>query len=380
MDTRSMTGTTPVAAHEWPGRRRRPSGRRRSVRRSALVASAVLTVALVATACSSSSSASGSGSGSGSASGTTITLYNGQHEQTTDALVAAFEKKTGITVKVRSDDEDVLANQILTEGSASPADVIYTENSPALETLQEHGRLSRVDASTLAKVASNYNSPQGKWVGVSARVSVMDYNTSSLTKAQLPTSVMQLADPKWKGKIGLAQGESDFFPIVVSIQRTYGTKAAAAWLTAVKNNAGSNLYPDNETLTNEINLGHVELGVINHYYWYRERAEVGAASMHSAIATFAPRDAGYIIDVSGAGIINTSTHKAADQEFLAFLVSRQGQEILAHSDSFEYPLGSGVVTAQPLQPFDTLQPAPLTIAELGDGSSATALLQQANLE
>ena len=82
-------------------------------------------------------------SSGGSAAGQTITLYNGQHEQTTDALVAAFEKKTGITVKVRSDDEDVLANQIITEGSGSPADVIYTENSPALETLQEKGRLSR---------------------------------------------------------------------------------------------------------------------------------------------------------------------------------------------------------------------------------------------
>jgi iron(III) transport system substrate-binding protein len=334
--------------------------------------------AILLAACSSSTPPPPSAGGPGA--GQTITLYNGQHEQTTDALVAAFEKKTGIQVEVRSDDEDVLANQIITEGSGSPADVIYTENSPALETLQEKGRLAAVDPSTLSAVPARYNSPQGKWVGVSARVSVMIYNTDQLSRAELPTSVMALAAPKWKGKIGLAQGESDFFPIVVSIQKTYGTKAAEAWLTAVKANAGGNLYPDNETLTNEVNQGHVELGIINHYYWYRERAEVGASNMHSAIATFAPRDAGYIIDVSGAGIINTSSHKAADQQFLAFLVSRQGQEILARSDSFEYPLGSGVTTAQRLQPFDTLQPAPLTIAELGDGSSATALLQQAQLE
>ena len=208
----------------------------------------------------------------------------------------------------------------------------------------------------------------------------MVYNTNELTRSELPTSIMDLADPKWKGKIGLAQGESDFFPIVVSIQRTYGTQAATKWLTAVKANAGSNLFPDNETLTNEVNEGHVELGVINHYYWFRQRAEVGADAMHSAIATFAPRDAGYVIDVSGAGIIDTSTHKSADQEFLAFLVSRQGQEILAHSDSFEYPLRPGVAPAQSLLPFNTLMPAPLTIAQLGDGSSATALLQQAGLE
>ena len=354
-----------------------PADRNRSGRRPRTVAARIATlfaVAVIAAACSSSSGSSASGSG------TTITLYSGQHEQTTDLLVKGFEKKTGITVKVRNDDEDVLANQIITEGSASPADVIFTENSPALETLQAKGRLAPVDPSTLAAVPTRYNSPTGHWVGVSARVSVMVYNTTELTKAELPTSIMDLADPKWKGKIGLAQGESDFFPIVVSIQKTYGTAAATKWLTAVKANAGSNLYPDNETLTDEVNQGHVELGVINHYYWYRQRAEVGAANMHSAIATFAPRDAGYIIDVSGAGIINTSKNKNADQQFLSFLVSKEGQEILAHSDSFEYPLGSGVTTAQPLQAFDTLQPAPLTIAQLGDGSSATALLQQAGLE
>ena len=65
-------------------------------------------------------SACGSGS---AASANTITLYNGQHVQTADALIAAFEKKTGTNVLVRSDDEDVLADQISAEGKNSPADV-----------------------------------------------------------------------------------------------------------------------------------------------------------------------------------------------------------------------------------------------------------------
>ena len=78
-------------------------------------------------------------------SGDSITLYNGQHVQTTDALVASFEKQSGIHVNVRSDDEDTLADQIVTEGSNSPADVIYTENSPALEYLQSKGLLAPVD-------------------------------------------------------------------------------------------------------------------------------------------------------------------------------------------------------------------------------------------
>src|SRR5580698_842461 len=139
------------------------------------------------------------GCSSGSASSDSLTVYSGQHVQTTEALITAFEKQTGITVNLRSDDEDVLADQIVTEGSRSPADVYFTENSPPLEYLASKNLLAPIDESTLAKTPAKYSSTTGKWVGISARVSVMVYNTSLLKPSQLPTSVLQLADPQWKG-------------------------------------------------------------------------------------------------------------------------------------------------------------------------------------
>src|SRR5471032_1265872 len=91
----------------------------------ALRSLAVGTVAALGTSGCSTSGGGGSGS-------QTITLYNAQHEQTTDALITAFTQQTGIKVKVRSGDEDVLTAQLEQEGSKSPADVFYTENSPWL--------------------------------------------------------------------------------------------------------------------------------------------------------------------------------------------------------------------------------------------------------
>jgi iron(III) transport system substrate-binding protein len=318
--------------------------------------------------------------GSSSASSNSITLYNGQHEQTTDALVSQFEKATGVKVKIRSDDEDVFASQITAEGGHSPADVLFTENSPPLEFLQQNGLLAPVPASTLAHTPSRYNSPTGHWVGVSARVSVLVYNTRLLKPSQLPTSVMELADPKWKGKLGIAPGETDFQPIVTSVARTYGEAAALRWLRGLKANAGSaHSYPDNETLVDRVNRGEVALGMINQYYWYRERAQVGASDVHSAIAHLAPRDPGYVIDVSGAAVLKSSGHQADAQKFLAFLVSAQGQKIIATTDSFEYPIASGVTTGQPETPLDKLQADPINIAALGDGATAIALLQKAQL-
>ncbi len=319
------------------------------------------------------------GCGSSSGPGRSITLYSGQHVPTTDSLVAGFEKATGIKVNVRNDDEDTLVDEIVTEGSHSPAEVVYTENSPALEYLQGKGLLVPVDPSTLARTPSKYNSSQGDWVGVSARVSVLIYNPSLISASQLPRTVAELADPKYKEKLAFAAGETDFQPIVTSYARTYGEAATLKWLEAIKENAGSHIYPDNETIADEVNRGAVAFGVVNQYYWYRMRAELGAENTHSKITHFAPRDPGYVLDISSAGILKSSKHEADAQKFLAFIVSKQGQEIIAHSISFEYPIASGVATAAPETPFDQLQPNPITIPELGDGSTAIALLRKAGL-
>jgi iron(III) transport system substrate-binding protein len=346
---------------------RRPLLARRPVLMAALAA-VVGSVLLVA----------GHGGSPAAASSQSITLYSGQHVQTTQKLVAAFEKKTGITVNVRYDDEDTFVAQIETEGKNSPADVFFTENSPPLEELASKGLLSSIQPSTLAATPTKYNAPNGKWVGISARVSVMVYNTSLLKASQLPTSAMDLAKPKWKGKIALAGAETDFQPIVTSVAHTYGNAAALTWLKALKANAGSHIYPDNETIADEVNRGQVALGIVNQYYWYRERAEVGASNMHSKIAYFAPHDVGYVLDVSGAGILKSSSHQAAAQKFVAFLNSAQGQTIIAHSDSFEYPIASGV-TRTGETPFNQLQPNSISISELGTGAEAIKLLQEAQL-
>jgi iron(III) transport system substrate-binding protein len=316
---------------------------------------------------------------SSSGSGQSITLYNGQHEQTTDSLVTDFEKATGIKVNVRNDDEDTLADEIVTEGSHSPADVVYTENSPALEYLQGKGLLAPVDPSTLAHTPSKWNSQRGDWLGVSARVSVLIYNPSLISAGQLPSKVTELADPRYNGKLAFAAGETDFQPIVSSYSHTYGQAAALKWLEAIKENAGSHVYPDNETIADEVNRGAVAFGVVNQYYWYRMRAELGASNVQSKIAYFAPRDPGYVLNISSAGILESSKHKAAAQKFLAFLVSKQGQEIITHSISFEYPIDDDVTSAAPETPFDELQPNSITIPQLGDGSTAIALLRKAGL-
>jgi iron(III) transport system substrate-binding protein len=350
-----------------------------------IAGAAMLVAALMLVACGGSGGSStgatgasnGASSAPGSLAGQSITLYNGQHEQTTAQLVSAFEKHTGVKVNVRSADEAELGNQIIQEGSSSPADVFYTENTPVLEHLREQSLLARLAPATLAAIPARYNSPQGNWVGVSARVSTLVYNTSQISPASLPSSILALAQPQWKGKLGVAPSETDFQPLIAAITKLDGAAAAEKWLEGIK--ANSKIYPDNETVVAQVNNGESAIGLINHYYWYRLRDEVGKSGLHSALHYYAPNDPGNLLNVSGAAVLRSSSHQAAAQAFVAFLVGREGQEVIAHSHSYEYPLRPGVAPASGLRPFSQLQPVSITLSQLGDGSASLALEQKLGL-
>jgi iron(III) transport system substrate-binding protein len=317
-----------------------------------------------------------SGCGSGR-SGAGLTIYSGQHEQTTALLASAFERQTKIKVSIRSGDEATLGNQIVQEGPNSPADVFYAENTPVLEALREKDLLAHVAPATLAAVPARYDAADGRWVGVSARASVLVYNTDRLQASQVPSSILELAKPPWSSKVGFAASETDFQPLVSAIVKLDGTASAESWLKGLQ--AAGHIYSDNETVVNQVDSGQSQLGPINSYYWYRLRSEKGAAAMHSALHYYAPGDPGDLVDVSGAAVLASSTHKTAAQAFLAFLVSRTGQETIAHSHSYEYPLRPGVPPAAGLRPLSDLHAVSLTPAELGDGGAALALEQKLGL-
>jgi iron(III) transport system substrate-binding protein len=312
--------------------------------------------------------------------GENITLYNAQHKQTTAALVAAFTKQTGIRVNETDKDENSLTAQIEQEGDRSPADVFFAENTDFLQQLAKANLLAKVDPATLANVPAQDNAADGTWEGVSERVSVLVYNPTKISQDQLPKSVMDMADPKYKGQFELAPGEADFGPIVASVAAAKGDDATVSWLKAIKDNAGSGAnIPDYETLVGDVSQGVTDFALVNHYYYYRLQAELPNATANAKVADLAPQDVGFLGTVSGAGVLAASKHMAAAQKFLAFLTSELGQSILAGGYSFEYPVRAGVAPNPALPPLSSYQLNAFTAADLGAGEAVKELLQKAGL-
>ncbi len=307
-----------------------------------------------------------------------LTLYSAQHEQMVDVLTAAFTKATGIAVRVRSGEPPAIASQILREGASSPADVYFTENSPELMLLDEHGLLAPVAPATLAAVPAKYSAPDGHWLGVLARENVLVYAPAKISASSLPASMLDLAKPEWKGRVAIAPTDADFLPLVGAVAATVGRQGALAWLRGLRDNA--QLFDDDEGVVAAVERGAVATGLINSYYWQRLRVEKGAAHMTSRIHHFGHGDVGGLLNISGAAVLKSAPHPQEAQQFLAFLVSQQGQELMAHSNiSFEYPLRPGVAANPAVTPMSELQPPPLGLAQLGDDRDAANLLRDAGL-
>jgi iron(III) transport system substrate-binding protein len=313
----------------------------------------------------------------GSSTHSSITLYNGQHAELTSLLVAAFEKKTGIKVKIRTNDSAVLAAQIVQEGGASPADVYIAENSPELMELQRRALLARLPRSILGRGTPAANSPTGAWVGMALRVSSLVYAPSQVPRAQLPASLLDLARPEWKGKIAIAPTDSDFPPLVGAVIATKGEGAARTWLAGLKRNA--RVYQDEEAVVAAVNRGDIATGVINSYYWYRLQLELGKKAMHSGLYYFSPDDPGAAVNISGAAVLASSKEQENAERFVGFLVSRAGQQIIAASDDFEYLVRRDVAPNKVLPPIASIHHTTLDVAALGNGELAARLIRQAGL-
>jgi iron(III) transport system substrate-binding protein len=308
--------------------------------------------------------------------GPSITVYNAQHEDLLNALAPAWTDKTGIDVKLHNGEDFELANQLVQEGSSSPADVFLTENSPAMSLVDSKGLLAPLPRQTLAQVPSQYEPSDGNWTGFAARSTVLVYNTSMVSPDQLPTSIMDLADPEWAGRIAFSPSGADFQAIVSAVLKEEGEQATADWLAGLK--ANGKIYDGNDTVLQAVNSGDVAAGIIYHYYWYRDQAESEDNSDNTQLYFFGNRDPGAFVSVSGAGVLKSSDKQKDAQSFVKYLSSVAGQQKLADSDTLEYPLNPAVDLGRGVKPFAELDPPVIDPSTL-NGPEVITLLQNAGL-
>jgi iron(III) transport system substrate-binding protein len=305
--------------------------------------------------------------------GPSIVVYNAQHEQLIEELAPAFEEETGIEVELRNAKDLELAAQLVTEGDASDADVFLTENSPAMSQVERAGLFAELPAEIVSPIPEQFRPTSGLWTGFVARSTVLVYNTDLVQESELPASILDLAKPEWAGRISFSPTGADFQAIVAAVLELEGEDATRAWLQGIKDNG--TVYDGNNVVLESVNAGESEVGIIYHYYWYRDQEESGEVSDNSALHFFRNQDPGAFVSVSGAGVLESSDNKADAEKFVDYLTSEAGQQGLADSYALEYPLNPAVQLDPPVEPFDSLQPPAVNVSDL-DGQAVVDLMTE----
>ena len=302
-----------------------------------------------------------------------ILVYNAQHTSLTQAWADGFTKNSGIKVTLRNGGDTELGNQIVQEGAASPADVFLTENSPAMALVDSAGLLAPIDAQTLAQVGPNYRPSHGHWIGVAARSTVFVYNQRKLKPEQLPKSILDLAQPEWKGRWGASPAGADFQAIVSAMLELKGEAVTKAWLKGMKANA--TFYKGNSVAMKAVNAGEIEGAVIYHYYRFGDQAKTGENSDNTALHYFRHQDPGAFVSISGGGVLASSKHQAQAQAFLKWVTGKGGQDVLRLGNSFEYAVGVGAASNPKLVPLADLQAPKVDPSRLNSKTVTDLMIQ-----
>ncbi|CAH5541224.1 Fe(3+)-binding periplasmic protein [Enterobacter cloacae] len=305
-----------------------------------------------------------------------IVVYNAQHENLVQSWVDGFTKETGITVTLRNGGDSELGNQLVQEGSASPADVFLTENSPSMVLVDNAKLFAPLDADTLKQVPAEFRPAHGRWIGIAARSTVFVYNPQKLNETQLPASLMDLAKPEWKGRWAASPSGADFQAIVSAMLALKGEQATLDWLKAMKTNFVA--YKGNSTVMKAVNAGQIDGGVIYHYYRFVDQSKTGENSKNTQLYYFKHQDPGAFVSLSGGGVLASSKHKAQAQAFIKYITGKEGQESLRTNNAFEYAVGVNAASNPKLVPLKDLD-APKVEPSTLNSKKVIELMTQAGL-
>jgi len=306
-----------------------------------------------------------------------ITLYCGRSQTLVEPIIDKFTEQTGIAVQFKSAKTAQVAMMLEEEGERSPADVVWCQDAGTLGSLAKAGHFAELPDALLSAVPEGYRSDEGLWVGVSGRLRVLAYAPDRVAEDQMPQSIFDLTDPKYKGRVGWAPTNASFIAFVTALRKTYGEDKARQWLEDMKAN-DARAFPKNTAIVMGIANGEVDLGLPNHYYLLRFKTADRDYPVEQT--QFEPGDIGNMNNVAGVGLMKASDNKGNALKLIEFLLSPQAQQYFV-GETFEIPVSTEVITPTKMFDLEAVREnlPEIDLDELHDLKGTQALLREAGL-
>ena len=268
-----------------------------------------------------------------------------------------------------------LSNRITeeVEAGASQADVFLAVDAGSLGNVAQAGAAQSLPSEIKDEVPAELQA-EG-WIGFAGRARAIPYNTNTLSASDVPDTVQDFPGTGvLQDSMGWAPTYGAFQSFITAMRLIRGESETRAWLNDMTD-AGIEQFPNEFRISNEVANGALNAGFANHYYALRVRSQRQNAPIELA---FTSGDAGALINVSGAQIIQGAEDVELAENFIRHLLSAEAQEFFA-TRTFAYPTIPGVDPVGGLPTIDELSPPEIDLAALADTGPTLELLNETGI-
>jgi iron(III) transport system substrate-binding protein len=301
--------------------------------------------------------------GAGGASVRQVTAYISADRPFSEPVIREYERRSGVRVDVVYDTEETkstgLANRLLAEKERPHADVFWSNEPVRTLVLKSRGVLAPYRSPSAAGIPETFKDPEGYWTGFSARLRVIVYNTTLVPAAQAPTSVLDLADAKWRNQVAIADprfGSTSFH--VAALYAQLGDARADAFFTQLKAN-GVRIVDGNSVVRDLVAKGEIKVGLTD-----TDDVNVALESGLPVGMVLPDREGlGVPVMPNMVSLIAGAPHREEGQRLVDFLLSPDAERMLAASDAVQIPLHPTVEPPPRMPRIDTIRPMTLDYAK-----------------
>ena len=303
-----------------------------------------------------------------------VVVYNGRSQYGDEQAFKAFEEQTGLDVELRGGTAPELFERLRREGDRTDADLLVTTDLANLWRAEDAGLLEPVETARLRdQVPAELRDPDGAWWGISTRIRTPMRSIERVPEDAL-RSYEDLGDERFRGRLCLRTSNNEYNQSLVADRiAKQGEAETEQLLRSWMANDPQILGSDVDVL-DAIAAGRCDVGLTNHYYLGRELKD----DPDFPVAPAWP-DAGAHLNLSGAGLVKGSEHRADAVRLLEFLTARQAQAAIVENS--EFAANPNVPPAEHLREWANVRTDPIDVERAGPSlEAAVALMQRVGWE
>jgi iron(III) transport system substrate-binding protein len=267
-----------------------------------------------------------------------LVIYSARSHYGEEEPFKDFAEKTGTNLRIRGGSASELYERLKSEGKDTPADVLITVDAANLWRAKDAGLLEPVHSPNIdSAVPSDLRDPDGTWFGLLLRARTIMRSTERVGPGEV-TTYEGLGDPRWKGRLCLRSGTSDYNVSFVADRLAKDGRAATErmlrrWMANDPDILGS----DTDVLE-AIADGDCDVGLTNHYYLERELADDPDFPVAPVWAD--QQGLGTHVNLSGIGVVRGSD-KADEARALIRYFLQPAQQRVFVENNHEFPVRGG---------------------------------------